>query len=273
MTIAACMKWVTTDPDSDDERFAGISAADQAALEFALRHGELTGTPVTAICLGPPAAERALREALACGASAAIHLVAHTEFASSATANALATRLGDAAVVWCGDVSNDRGTGSVPAFIAASLGVQQALGAIAVDLAVDSITVTRRLDGGRREVLRVTGPAVISVEGGVASLRRAGLRASLAARDSFVEAVELPRQPDAIVAVTQPYRPRAMALAAPHGTTALDRIRDVLHTQATPPTRAEVVELAPREAAERIVATLTEWGYLGGEPTGGEAPS
>ena len=261
-SIAACLKWVSTQPDGDDDRFAGISAADQAALELALRHGELTGTPVTAIPLGPPGAERALREALACGAGRALHLVTSSTLTSAATATALAARLGDAAVVWCGDVSDDRGTGSVPAFVAAELDAQQALGAIAVELAVEAIEVTRRLDGGRRERVRVTGTAVVSVEGGVASLRRAGLRASLAARQAFVEAIELPRQADSVVAVSQPYRPRAMALAAPHGLSALERIREVLHTQAAPSTRAEVVELSPAEAAQRIVDTLRGWDYL-----------
>lgn len=260
--IVACLKWVSSQPDSDDDRFAGISAADQAALEFALRHGELTGTPVTAITLGPAGAERALRDALACGASNAIHVLAPSAISSASTAATLATYLSDVAVVWCGDMSDDRGTGSVPAFLAAALGVQQALGAIQIGLSVDSIDVLRRLDGGRRERVRVTGPAVISVEGGVVGLRRAGLRASLLARDAFVERIEIARQPESILAVTVPYRPRAMAVAGPVGDRALDRIRDLLHSQAEAPTRAEVVELDPPAAAQRIVAALTDWGYL-----------
>ncbi|HQV56594.1 MAG TPA: hypothetical protein PKV27_01185 [Ilumatobacteraceae bacterium] len=261
-TIVACMKWVSTQTDSDDDRFAGISAADQAALEFALRHGELTGTPVTAITLGPAGAERAMREALACGASHAIHLLSPSAMASAATAQLLAAYLSDAVVVWCGDMSDDRGTGSVPAFLAAALGAQQALGAVQVGLDVGLIDVLRRLDGGRRERLRVTGPAVISVEGGVVGLRRAGLRASLAARDAYVERIEIPRQPESILAVTTPYRPRAMAVAGPAGERALDRIRDLLHSQASAPARAEVVELDPPAAAQRIISTLIDWGYL-----------
>ncbi len=77
--IAVCLKWVDLRPEADatgtvhtDDRFAGVSQADRAALEWALRHGEATGSPVMVVTLGPPAAEQALREALACGAVRAV---------------------------------------------------------------------------------------------------------------------------------------------------------------------------------------------------------
>ena len=43
MTIVACLKWVSRPDEPHDERYAGMSAADQSALEFALRQGELLG--------------------------------------------------------------------------------------------------------------------------------------------------------------------------------------------------------------------------------------
>ena len=91
----------------------------------------------------------------------------------------------------CGDVSADRGSGSVPAFVAAELGVAQALGLVERRPATATAArrVTRRLDGGRREVLAVTAPAVLSVEGAVARLRRASLPAELAARTAPIEVV------------------------------------------------------------------------------------
>ena len=48
------------------------------------------------------------------------------------------------------------------------------------------LRVHRRLDGGRREVLRVRGPAVVSVEAAGVRLRRAALPATLASRDAAI---------------------------------------------------------------------------------------
>ena len=50
-----------------------------------------------------------------------------------AAALAAAPRPG-AGLVLCGDLSADRGSGSVPAFLAAHLGAAQALGLVAVEL-------------------------------------------------------------------------------------------------------------------------------------------
>ena len=84
-------------------------------------------------------------------------------------------------LVLCGDLAADRATGSFPAFLAASLGAEQALGCVRLEPVDDrTLRVHRRLDGGRREVLMVRPPAVVSVEAAGVRLRRAGLPATLA---------------------------------------------------------------------------------------------
>jgi electron transfer flavoprotein beta subunit len=168
-------------------------------------------------------------------------------------------------MVICGDHSLDRGSGSVPAFIAHHLGVAQALGLISINLdgsTPASLHAIRRLDGGRRELLDVPLPCVLSVESSVATLRRAPLPAALRAERAPIESrtVSLPER-TAVAATVSPYRPRARVLAAPTGSAALDRIRE-LTDAAGASTRGEVVELAPREAAARIADALREWGYL-----------
>ena len=37
MSVIVCLKWVSHPGEPNDERFAGMSPADQCALEFALR--------------------------------------------------------------------------------------------------------------------------------------------------------------------------------------------------------------------------------------------
>ena len=59
-------------------------------------------------------------------------------------AAALAAVLGPVGVssVWCGDHSLDRGTGAVPAYLAAQLGLAQALGLVDVELEAAAGSVT-----------------------------------------------------------------------------------------------------------------------------------
>jgi electron transfer flavoprotein beta subunit len=103
---------------------------------------------------------------------------------SATTAELLVRALGpndlDARVVVCGDLSQDRGSGAVPATIAHHLDSCQALGLLEVEQESDTtLLATRRLDGARRERIRIPVPAVLSVEGGVANLRRASLASTL----------------------------------------------------------------------------------------------
>jgi electron transfer flavoprotein beta subunit len=167
--------------------------------------------------------------------------------------------------VVCGDYSTDRGSGTVPALIAARLDRGQALGLVDVRIVGESLSVLRRLDGGRRERLSIAGPAVISVEGSVARLRRASLRGTLAAGEKRVDVWKydgsgaVQRTSDPIP--TRPFRPRARVVPSPSGTTALDRVRQITDTSSSKG-HGETVVLNPEDAAQRILSSLREWGYL-----------
>jgi electron transfer flavoprotein beta subunit len=275
--IAVCWKWVSLDREREaDRRWSGVSAADEAALETALRIAEqidVTGddaepSEVVVVSLGPPAADDVLREALAAGATSVLRIDASTELDSRVVADALAEHLRDRELIVCGDYSLDRGTGSVPAFLAAELSTAQALGLLDVGVGTDdtaALRAVRRLDGGRREILAVTPPAVLSVEGSTASLRRASLAASLAVRSAPIASVPGPhgRLPEAEV---HPYRPRARVLPAPSGR-ALDRVRQILDVGGDD-THAELVTLDPPTAASRILDQLRDWGYLDAAASG-----
>jgi electron transfer flavoprotein beta subunit len=265
MSIVACLKWLAQPDAPDDERFAGVSPADRAALEIALTLGAERGEPVVVMTAGPTGADRALRTAVACGASRVVRIDLPVDAESRDVADALADEIerldsNGTSVVVCGDYSLDRGTGSVPAYLAHRLGAAQALGLVAVETA-GTIRATRRLDGGRREVLEVPTPCVLSVEGSVATLRRAGLRQLLDAQAVPVHVVAATAGRHATAAVVTPYRPRARALAAPVGDQALDRLRALTDAGGTS-TRGETVVFAPRDAAARIVQALRDWGYL-----------
>ena len=75
--IAVCIKWI------GEAAASGVSAADEAAVEMALRHGESSGSSVIAVTVGGPAADRCLRDALACGVKTAVRVDAPAEMDSA----------------------------------------------------------------------------------------------------------------------------------------------------------------------------------------------
>jgi len=270
--IAAALKWVDLRPDVDplagtvryDDRTSGFSLADAAALECALLLGEAWQLPVAAITAGPPGAQAVLRDAAAFGPRRLVLVTADIDAPSEAIAEALAPLLDGAAVVCCGDYSADRGSGSVPAFLAHQLEAAQALGLTGLTPRTPGCLIAqRRLDGGRREHLQVTAPAVISVEPGAARLRRASLSGLLAAREAVIEVAEGAVTHGSRVQVmsTAPYRPRPKMLPPPHDPLPRARLLALTGalTERIPP---RVVRASCDEAADELISYLKDKGYL-----------
>ena len=272
--VAVALKRVDLRPEVDpltgtvrhDRRSSGLSLADAAALEWALRLGEAWELPVTAITAGPAEAQSVLRDAAAFGAGRLVRVPEEAGAPSEAVARSLAPLLGGAVVVCCGDYSADRGSGSVPAFLADQLEAAQALGLTGLTPEGAGVLVgQRRLDGGRRERLRVSAPAVISVEPGAARLRRAPLSGLMAASQAIIETPATDRVTDrrrVHVLRTVPYRPRPKTLPPPSGGSPRDRLLALTGSESerTPP---RVVRAAPEEAADELIRYLKDQGYLG----------
>ena len=284
--IVAAMGWswreAAVDPltggVSADPHDRGPDRADFAALEHALRLAEKWDAQVVAATVGPPDADTVLQDALAAGAAEALRvepagqssllrpadLVGGSQDLPTALAAALRQRYGVPDLVLCGDRSADRGTGSFPAFLAAALNTSQALGVVEMEPEGDRVLrVHRRLDGGRREVLLVRSPAVVSVEAAGVRLRRAGLPAMLASRDA---AIPVTRTSGAAahrlpLLGAHPYRPRPRELAGPSGT-ALHRTLELTGAlvERTPPT--VLGPLPPDKAAEELLGYLRRHGYI-----------
>jgi electron transfer flavoprotein beta subunit len=181
------------------------------------------------------------------------------------------------ALVICGDRSADRGTGAFPAFLAHELGAAQALGLVELRADGDGVLVERRLDGGRRERLRVPLPAVCSVEGAGVRLRRASLPATLAAGRAAVPTVPTRGSADGArvpMAAGQavPYRPRTRVIPPPDSAAPRQRLLSLTGALVAhdPPTIIGPVD-AP-EAADALLAFLDRHGYLdeGKSPAGPE---
>lgn len=280
--VAACCKLVARRVDVDpltgaarpDPHSVGMSAADEAALEWAMRIAAACGGTVRAVCAGPLEADAMLREALAAGAAEAVRVALAPGQSSAVTAAALAGVLKGASVVCCGDASLDRGTGSVPAYLADELGAAQALGLVGLHVHVHELEpdgvgplhlrAERRLDRGRREHLALAPPCVVSVEAATARLRRAPLSGLLVARDAPItvavplgEPIAEGEQP-----LTAAYRPRTRVVPPPSPSlSARERVL-ALTGMLAERAPARTLRVEPDEAAEVLLEALAAWGEL-----------
>jgi electron transfer flavoprotein beta subunit len=266
------VKWVDLRPEIDpltgvvtpSAHGGGFSAADLAALELAIAHGERVGTPVVAITYGSAESLTAMEALAASGAREVIVVEGDARAASADVGAALAGVLeaaGSVAAVYCGDASLDRGSGAVPGFVAHHLGVAAALGVVSVEVGetAHEIRCIRRLGGGHGERLALREPFVVSVEGCAAGLRRAPLTALLGDGRVPVRVVAAPSV-DAPHTTALAPRPRTRIVAGPTAPTALGRIEELTgaHVERVPP---RLIEAGPAEAAAAILEQLAAWGY------------
>lgn len=175
MKILVCIKQV---PDTTEVRLdpktgtlirdgvpSIINHDDKAGLEAALRLRERTGGTVTAVCMGPPQADAALREALAMGADDA-YLLSAREFGGSdtyATAAIIAAALKKIGfdLVITGRQAIDGDTAQVGPQIAEQLGIPQVSYAEELDVD-DGCVVVKRWYEDASHVLRVKMPCLVT---------------------------------------------------------------------------------------------------------------
>ncbi len=145
-----------------------VNPLDLYAIELALQARERLDGETTAISMGPPKAEEALREALAMGIDHAV-LATDRTFAGSdtwATAKVLAETIryhGAPDLVICGERATDGDTGQVGPALAAFLGLPVAAYVNSVKkISRNSITVSKLLEDGE-ETVELPLPALITV--------------------------------------------------------------------------------------------------------------
>ncbi|MBA7621995.1 Caffeyl-CoA reductase-Etf complex subunit CarD [subsurface metagenome] len=178
MNVVVCLKQVpgTTqvkiDPQTNTLIRQGIeniiNPFDTYAIEEGVRLRERTGGKVTAISMGPPQAETALREAISLGADEGILLsdpafAGADTWATSYTISAALRKLGQYDLVICGRQTLDGDTGQVGPQLAEML----ALPFIAYvnqieEIADGSLRVQRMVEDGY-EVIESPLPAVVTV--------------------------------------------------------------------------------------------------------------
>jgi electron transfer flavoprotein beta subunit len=290
--VVACLAPADLHPEVDaltgevltDTRRADLSAPEAAALEYALRAGEAWGADVLAVSAGPPETDSVLAGIAALGVEVVrverdarrsapgsgptgldpAEIAGDQHAVASALASAILTR-GQPTLVICGDRSARAGTGAVPGHLAVALGCVAALGLVSIEIGEPGrVTVQRRLDGGWREALEVTGPAVLSVEAAGVRLRRAPLAAALEAAGRPVPVLGPSHGPGPVVHFggPRPYRPLPRVLPAPAG----DARERLLHLTGALSHREPPRVLGPltaSEAAREVLDYLDRQGVAG----------
>jgi electron transfer flavoprotein beta subunit len=191
LRVAKDGRWI----DEEDIPFV-INESDEYALEEGLRIAEATGGEVTVISLGPARVQEALRKALATGAARAVHLKddAFDDGDARATGRALAAAVerGDFDLVISGSQSDDIGWGGTGSVVAGHLGWPHAWLVMGVELEegeVGSVKVTREMESGKNEIIRLSLPAVLEVQAGINHPRYASLKGIMKAKKKPLDVV------------------------------------------------------------------------------------
>ncbi|HET9000908.1 MAG TPA: electron transfer flavoprotein subunit beta/FixA family protein [bacterium] len=178
MNVVVCVKYVpdTEAPIRIRADGGGIEESglpfklnyyDEHGVEEALRIKEKTGGTVTVVTVGPSAAAQALRQGVAMGADAAIHIEDPALDGADhlGVARALAAAIGAQGcdLVICGKLSTDDNAAVVGPALAEFLGFTQATAVTKLELSTGKAMAHREVEGAV-EVLEVTLPAVITVE-------------------------------------------------------------------------------------------------------------
>jgi electron transfer flavoprotein alpha/beta subunit len=141
---------------------------DKHAIEAALRLREAHGGSITALSMGPPQAEEALREAMSMGVDRAV-LLSDKGFAGAdtlATSHALSLavkKVGRFDLILCGKETSDGMTAQVGPQLAEFLNLPQLTYATEITIIKDSVRITQKLEWCLR-ILEASLPALITVE-------------------------------------------------------------------------------------------------------------
>ncbi|HJQ36564.1 MAG TPA: electron transfer flavoprotein subunit beta/FixA family protein [Thermoanaerobaculia bacterium] len=166
-----------------------VSPYDEFALEEAIRLKEAKGGDVTVLTFGPDRAQQALREALARGATKAVHVKGESGDADSlGIAKVLAAAIKSLPhdVVFLGKQGVGTDNGLVGPMLAELLGYPQVNVVTHLELGDGTLTAHREIEGAE-EVIEAPLPAVVTAQKGLNEPRYASLKGIMAAKKIAID--------------------------------------------------------------------------------------
>ncbi len=206
MRVAVCLKQV---PDTEarlrvdkegrwieeEDLPFKINESDEYALEEGLRIAEATDGEVVVFSLGPGRVQESLRKALAMGAARAVHLndPAFEGGDALATGRALAAAIAredeEVDLLITGSQSDDLGYGGTGSVVAGHLGWPHAWLVMGIEVEDGTAKVTREMESGKNEIVRMKLPAVLEVQAGINHPRYASLKGIMKAKRKPLDAL------------------------------------------------------------------------------------
>lgn len=173
-----------------------MNSYDEFACEEAARIKEnFGGVEVCAITVGPPRAQAVVRRALEFGADRAVHIVTPESSALDAleTASLIASWASDNFfdLVLAGVMSEDYQRCATGPMLAALLDIPCATTVVHLEIATDCKTLVaeRELEAGRREMVGMPLPCLITVQSGINTPRYPSLTNKLRAKKAEIETI------------------------------------------------------------------------------------
>jgi electron transfer flavoprotein beta subunit len=166
-----------------------VSPYDEFALEEAIRLKEKSAGDVTVVTFGPDRAQQALREALARGATKAVHVKGDSSDADSlgiAKVLAAAIKAIPHDVVFLGKQGVGTDNGLVGPMLAELLGYPQVNVVTHLEVADGKLTAHREIEAAE-EVLEAPLPAIVTAQKGLNEPRYASLKGIMAAKKVAID--------------------------------------------------------------------------------------
>jgi electron transfer flavoprotein beta subunit len=166
-----------------------VSPYDEFALEEAIRLKEKSPGDVTVLTFGPERAQQALREALARGATKALHVKGESGDADAlGIARVLAAAIKSVPhdLVFFGKQGVGTDNGLVGPMVAELLGYPQVNVVTKLEVADGKLTAHREIEGAE-EVLECPTPAVVTAQKGLNEPRYASLKGIMAAKKIAID--------------------------------------------------------------------------------------
>ena len=166
-----------------------VSPYDEYALEEAIRIKEKQGGDVTVLAFGPDRAQQGLREALARGATKAMHVKGESGVADAlgiAKVLAAAIRTIPHDLVFFGKQGVGTDNGLVGPMVAELLGYPQVNVVTHLELGDGKLTAHREIEGAE-EVLECALPAVVTAQKGLNEPRYSSLKGIMAAKKIVID--------------------------------------------------------------------------------------
>ncbi|MCB0356579.1 MAG: electron transfer flavoprotein subunit beta/FixA family protein [Bdellovibrionales bacterium] len=169
---------------------------DEFAVEEALKYKQANAAAqITVVSLGPKKrVTETLRTALAMGADEALLIDAPETLDSLSTAKALAKAIaaeGEPQMIFTGKLAIDDNAASVSQQLAEFLNLPHTTVVSKLTAQGSDVVVEREVEGGRREIVQLTGPAVIGANKGLNQPRYPSLPGIMKAKKKPLKEIEL----------------------------------------------------------------------------------